>query len=79
MLTASGSNPLETSPEIKDQLELLLRRFDEEGKKARPSYKPMQDLLDMATKVNDLAPIVVKFFGDHMDTVAKMAEHLPGV
>ncbi len=70
---------LDTSEEMKERIELLLRRFEEEAKKDEPSYKPMMDLLEAATKVKDLAPIVVKFFGDHMDTISQMAHRLPGI
>lgn len=69
---------LDISEEDKEQFELLLRRFEEETRRTQPSYKPLQDLLDMATKVRELAPVLFRFGADHIDDIGRMAQHLPG-
>ncbi len=70
---------LPISQEEKERFELLLRRFDEEARKGEPSYKPLQDALDMLSKVKELAPVGIRFFADHLDDIQRMAHHLPGM
>lgn len=70
---------LRISDEDKERIELLFRRFQEETKKERPSYKPLQDLLDMATKVKELAPVLFKFGADHIDDIGRMTNNFPGL
>lgn len=73
------ANNLPISQENKDRFELLLRRVEEEAEKENPSYKPVQDTLDMLTKVKELAPIGLRFLADQMDTIQRMTRHLPGI
>jgi hypothetical protein len=70
---------LPISDDDKAKFERLLRRIEEEGKNDEPSYKPVQDALDMLSKIKELAPIGIKFFSDHMDTIQRMAGRMPGV
>jgi hypothetical protein len=70
---------LDLPQETKDQVELLLRRFDGEKQKGRPSYKPIQDLLDMAGNVKEVAPTIIRFLGEHADDIERAIRSLPGI
>lgn len=70
---------LDLAEEDKERIELLFRRLEQEVGKEEPSYKPLQDLLDMATKVKELAPLLFRFGADHLDDIQRMSHHLPGV
>ncbi|MDP9368182.1 MAG: hypothetical protein M3Q03_07895 [Chloroflexota bacterium] len=70
---------LPIAPEDLERFELLLRRLEEEGQKERPNYKPLQDMLDMASKVKELAPLVIRYGAAHLDDIQRMVGHIPGV
>lgn len=70
---------LNLSEEDKERIELLFYRFEQESQHDSPSYKPLQDLLDMATKVKDLAPLLFRFGAQHLDDIHRMSQNLPGI
>lgn len=70
---------LPISEDDKARFERILRRFEEESGKEEPSYKPLQDGLDMLTKVKELWPVGFRFFSQNLDTIERMARHIPGV
>lgn len=70
---------LPISEDDKARFERILRRFEEEGAKEAPSYKPLQDGLDMLSKVTALWPVGFKFFTQNLDTIERMARHVTGM
>lgn len=63
---------LELPADLRDRLELLIRRFDEETKKGRPSYQPLQDLLDLGGKRKEIVPLLFRLGANHIDDIERM-------
>ena len=63
----------------KERIDELFRQFEVERHKSDPSYKPLQDLLSMASSVKELAPLLFRFGAKYVDDIERMAQHVPGL